>query len=298
MANIMTGFLVHRGTKETFMSLEKAADYKDAVVFITGNGDASKSCIYAQDTYFANLFEFINTVNYVKGVNVEGHLYNAAQGGGYLSFAASDPAITRVQVSETGIQIGLTDTFINKIDTIESNLGSTSASPVKNGNAFERIAHLAEVLDLLTGTGTNSISGQITEAITNLETKFNTVTTELQNKIKDLESKVKELQEEITTEKGDDFNKDFGDDFEHAICSHTDFGNDFNEDFVESSEELSGSDFSDDFTSDFKLNNDKVLGSGFTNDFNTDFNIITYESFNKDFNKDFTSYQEKSDDLV
>lgn len=47
MANIMTGFLVHRGTKETFMSLEKAADYKNAVVFITGDGDASKSCIYA-----------------------------------------------------------------------------------------------------------------------------------------------------------------------------------------------------------------------------------------------------------
>lgn len=296
MANIMTGFLVHRGTKETFMSLEKAADYKDAVVFITGNGDASKSCIYAQDTYFANLFEFINTVNYVKGVNVEGHLYNAAQGGGYLSFAASDPTITRVQVSETGIQIGLTDTFINKIDTIESNLGSTSASPVKNGNAFERIAHLAELLDLLTGTGSNSISGQITEAIANLETKFNTVTTELQNKINDLESKVKELQE-VIIEKGEDFNVDFGDDFEHAVRSSSDFDEDFNEDFVETSEELSGSDFSDDFTSDFKLNNDKVLGSGFTNDFNTDFNIITYESFNKDFNEDFSSNQEKSDSL-
>lgn len=296
MANIMTGFLVHRGTKETFMSLEKAADYKDAVVFITGNGDASKSCIYAQDTYFANLFEFINTVNYVKGVNVEGHLYNAAQGGGYLSFAASDPTITRVQVSETGIQIGLTDTFINKIDTIESNLGSTSASPVKDGNAFERIAHLAGLLDLLTGTGSNSISGQITEAIANLETKFNTVTTELQNKINDLESKVKELQE-VIIEKGEDFNVDFGDDFEHAVRSSSDFDEDFNEDFVETSEELSGSDFSDDFTSDFKLNNDKVLGSGFTNDFNTDFNIITYESFNKDFNEDFSSNQEKSDSL-
>ena len=296
MANIMTGFLVHRGTKETFMSLEKAADYKNAVVFITGDGDASKSCIYAQDTYFANLFEFINTVNYVKGVNVEGHLYNAAQGGGYLSFAASDPTVTSVQVSESKIQIGLTDTFINKIDTIETNLGSTSASANKTGNAFERIAHLAELMDLLTGTGSNSISGQITEAIANVESKFNAVTTELQNKISDLESKVKELQE-VIPEKGEDFNVDFGDDFEHTICATPDFDEDFNEDFVETSEETSGADFSDDFAEDFKLNANKSLGSGFTNDFNTDFNIITYESFNKDFNEDFSSNKEKSDDL-
>ena len=89
----MTGFKVYKGTKETFISSGKAVANTDAIVFITGGDDKSKSCIYAQNTYFANFAEFISALNYVKGVNVGGQSYNAAEGGGYVAFAAKDPDI-------------------------------------------------------------------------------------------------------------------------------------------------------------------------------------------------------------
>ena len=173
----MSGFKVYKGTKETFITSGKAAANADAIVFITGGDDASKSCIYAQGTYFANFSEFIaayiGALNYVKGINVGGQSYNAAAGGGYVAFIAKDNNSTvTVNVTEDGVVIGLHDDFVNKVNNTATDLGGKSDAADKDGSAFARIANLAALVSDLTGGETTSIAGQITAAINALRTEI------------------------------------------------------------------------------------------------------------------------------
>lgn len=168
----MTGFKFFKGTKETFISSGKATANADAIVFITGNGDASKSCIFAQGTYFANIADLLAAVNYVKGISVGGQSYNAAAGGGYVAFEASDPSTVAVNTSKSGVAIGLTTTFVDKVNNTATNLGSKGDAADKDGSAFARIANLAALVSDLTGGSTDSIEGQITAAINALRTEI------------------------------------------------------------------------------------------------------------------------------
>lgn len=168
----MTGFKFFKGTKETFISSGKATANADAIVFITGNGDASKSCIFAQGTYFANIADLLAAINYVKGISVGGQSYNAAAGGGYVAFEASDPSTVAVNTSQSGVAIGLTTTFVDKVNNTATNLGSKGDAADKDGSAFARIANLAALVSDLTGGSTDSIEGQITAAINALRTEI------------------------------------------------------------------------------------------------------------------------------
>lgn len=172
----MTGFKVYKGTKEAFIEAGKAAANANAIVFITGGNDASKSCVYAQGTYFANFTEFIaayiGALNYVKGINVGGQPYNAAVGGGYVAFSAKDPSTIAVNANSNGVEIGLSDNFMARVSNLETNLGSPSATADKDGSAFARIANLAALVSDLTGGSTDSIEGQITAAINGLRTEI------------------------------------------------------------------------------------------------------------------------------
>ena len=115
----MTGFKVYKGTKETFISSGKAAANTDAIVYITGGaGNEKNSCVFAQGVYFADIHEMVKAINFVKGINVGGQSYNAAMGGGYVAFGAKDPATVAVNAGSTGIEIGLTDAFIEKVDDV------------------------------------------------------------------------------------------------------------------------------------------------------------------------------------
>lgn len=172
----MTGFKVFKGTKQAFIESGKDLNYKDAIVFITGGDDKSKSCIYAQETYFANFAEFMSayvaTMNYVKGVNVGGQSYNAAEGGGYVAFVAKDPETIEVNVENGAVEIGLNGDFVEKVDNTASALGSSADSADKDGSAFARIANLAALVSDLTGGSTDSIEGQINTAIDALRTEI------------------------------------------------------------------------------------------------------------------------------
>lgn len=160
-------FVKYSGTKAQFMATSKPTDYKDKVVFI-GNGE----CIFAKGMYFANFAELIAALNYVKGVSVDGKQYNAAQGGGYVAFGATDPATVAVNAGQDGISIGLTSAFINKVNDTATNLGTSADAANKDGSAFARIANLAALVSDLTGGSTDSIEGQITNAINALRTEI------------------------------------------------------------------------------------------------------------------------------
>lgn len=168
----MTGFKVYKGTKQAFIESGKAAANIDSIVFITGGSDAKGSCIYAQGVYFANFAEFLAAINYVKGVNVGGQSYNAVQGGGYIAFGSKDPATVAVNAGENGIEIGLSDAFVNKVNNTATALGTAADAANKDGSAFARIANLAALVSDLTGGSTDSIEGQITAAINALRTEI------------------------------------------------------------------------------------------------------------------------------
>lgn len=169
----MSGFKVYKGTKETFISSGKAEANANAIVFITGGtGNEKNSCIFAQGTYFASITEMMKAINFVKGISVGGQTYNAAANGGYVAFGATDPSIVAVNADSNGIEIGLTNDFVTKVNDTATNLGSKTDPASSTGSAFARIANLAALVSDLTGGSTDSIEGQITNAIDALRTEI------------------------------------------------------------------------------------------------------------------------------
>lgn len=181
MANKM--FVHYSKTKAEFMAAGLATTYNNSIVFIKGDANGDGSCIYTHGQYFANFKEFISAymaaLNYVKGVNIKGTNYNAAAGGGYVAFAASDPSTVEVNADNNGITIGLTPEFINTVNNTATLAGSTSTAlgtkddeANENGSAFARIANLASLVSELTGGETTSIAGQITAAVNDLRAEI------------------------------------------------------------------------------------------------------------------------------
>lgn len=161
-------FVHYNGTVEDFKKLSNLSDYNNKIVFIKGGNNGKGAAIYTHGSYFANFAEFLAAVNFVKGVNVNGQNYNAAVGGGYLAFNASDPATVAVNASQNGISIGLTKTFVDRVGAVETladntsdALGAKGDTANAGGSAFARIAKLAEDLAALTGKGSGSVSDQI-----------------------------------------------------------------------------------------------------------------------------------------
>lgn len=169
-------FVHYNGTVENFKKLSNLSDYNNKIVFIKGGNNGKGAAIYTHGSYFANFAEFLAAVNFVKGVNVNGQNYNAAVGGGYLAFNASDPATVAVIAGQNGISIGLTKDFVDRVSAVETLAGNTSTAlgakgdaANADGSAFARIAQLAAAVAGLQGTGTGSVSDQITAAVNALK---------------------------------------------------------------------------------------------------------------------------------
>ena len=156
-------FVHYSKTKAEFISAGLATTYNDSIVFIKGDANGNGSCIYTHGQYFANFSEFLAAINYVKGITVGGQSYNAAAGGGYVAFEASDPSTVAVNTSQSGVSIGLTEAFVKKVNDTATNLGSKGDAASADGSAFARIANLAARLGELTGEegGGQSIAAQI-----------------------------------------------------------------------------------------------------------------------------------------
>lgn len=169
----MTKFFVHYSkTKAEFIAAGLPATYTNNIVFIKGDANGNGSCIYTHGTYFANFAEFLAAINYVKGISVGGQQYNAALGGGYVAFGAKDPSTVAVNVGQNGVEIGLTDAFVNKVNSTSTDLGTKDDAANSSGSAFARIANLAKLVSDLTGGSVDSIEGQITNAINALRTEI------------------------------------------------------------------------------------------------------------------------------
>lgn len=124
-------FVNYSKTKAEFISAGLPATYNDSIVFIKGDANGNGACIYTHGNYFANFTELLSVVNYVKGINVGGTSYNAAAGGGYVAFGAKDPATVSVNAGSNGIEIGLTDTFIQSVDAVIELAGNINKDYLK-----------------------------------------------------------------------------------------------------------------------------------------------------------------------
>ena len=163
MANTTKMFVHYNGTKTAFIndSNNLPAKYTNSIVFIKGDANGVGSCIYTHGSYFANFVEFLAAVNYVKGVKVGNSEYIASQGGGYIPFAADGTATVALNVNNGTITVGLTEAFVSRVGSLETDLGSKNDAANAAGSAFARIAKLAEDLTALTGEGSGSVSDQI-----------------------------------------------------------------------------------------------------------------------------------------
>lgn len=64
---------------------------------------------------------------------------------------------------------GTVDVISNKVDKLRQDLGNMEDSPNQEGNAFERINYLVEIIIQLTGENEGSIAWQIKEAVSDLK---------------------------------------------------------------------------------------------------------------------------------
>lgn len=157
-------FVHYNGTKAEFISSGKAADYVNKIVFIKGGENGTGACIYTHGEYYGNLEEALASLKYFSKVSVGGIEAEAAGPNGVLAFAATDPASVAVNVNSKGINIGLTDAFVNKVNNTANALGAATDNANSSGSAYARIAQLQADIQSLTG-GNGSISEQINNAI-------------------------------------------------------------------------------------------------------------------------------------
>ena len=174
-------FIKYSGTKDQFIAAGYPATYEDKIVFIKGGTNGTGECIYTRGMYFANFNELITAyvagMNFLKGVTVDGTSYNAAVGGGYVAFEATDPATVGVNVNQGKITIGLTTAFLNNI----TNLG-TEITNIKNNYATTSAMNTAigDAKTELKGTDGDTLNSETIKGAKKFaENVGNTVTTNL-----------------------------------------------------------------------------------------------------------------------
>lgn len=170
-------FIKYSGTKEQFIAAGYPAKHEDKIVFIKGGTNGTGECIYTRGMYFANFNELITAyvagMNFLKGVTVDGTSYNAAAGGGYVAFEATDPATVGVSVNQGKITIGLTTTFLNnitnlgtEITNIKRDYATTSAMNTAIGNAKTELKGGTSDTDTsATIAGAKKYADKVTEAL-------------------------------------------------------------------------------------------------------------------------------------
>ena len=205
-------FVYYNKTKAEFIAANLPDTYTNHIVFIKGDANGNGSCIYTHGMYFANFAEFLSAINYVKGVKVGTDTYNAAVGGGYVAFEAVDPSTLTLDVSNGKLQFGLTTDFVNKVNNTATTLGTKDDAADKDGSVFARIANLAALVSDLTGGSTDSIEGQINNAISDLRAEItgdlsdatDAKTIEaINDELNDIATRVGNLETDVTTIKND-----------------------------------------------------------------------------------------------
>lgn len=127
-------FKEFNGGKTAFEAAGHHETYENNVVVLKGDSAKGEApCIYTRGMYFPDAAALIAALAFVKGINVAGTNYNAAEGGGYVKFEAADPA-TVVYVENNGIKIGLAAAFVEAHNQVISDVAAIKADYLKNAD--------------------------------------------------------------------------------------------------------------------------------------------------------------------
>lgn len=125
------------GDKAAFKNGGYETTLANNIVFIKDEANnGAGACIFTRGMYFADFQSLISALAFVKGINVGGTNYNAAQGGGYVKFEAADPA-TVVYVDNNGVKIGLSETFVEAHDAVIADVATIKADYLKASDKQE-----------------------------------------------------------------------------------------------------------------------------------------------------------------
>lgn len=161
------------GNKTAFKNGGYETTLANNIVFIKDEANnGAGACIFTRGMYFGNFAELVAALAFVKGINVAGTNYNAAQGGGYVKFEAADPA-TVVYVENNGIKIGLAEAFVEAHDLVISDVAAIKADYLKNADkealqksindkdaAMKQYVD-AEIAKVATSEAFNALSGRV-----------------------------------------------------------------------------------------------------------------------------------------
>lgn len=125
------------GDKAAFKNGGYETTLANNIVFIMDeSNNGAGACIFTRGMYFADMQSLIASLAFVKGINVGGTNYNAAQGGGYVKFEAADPA-TVVYVESNGVKIGLSEDFVSAHNQVISDVAAIKADYLKASDKQE-----------------------------------------------------------------------------------------------------------------------------------------------------------------
>lgn len=166
-------FKEFNGGKTAFEAAGHHETYANNVVVLKGDSAKGEApCIYTRGMYFPDAAALIAALAFVKGINVAGTNYNAAEGGGYVKFEAADPA-TVVYVENNGIKIGLSAAFVEAHNQVISDVAAIKADYLKASDkqALEKSINDkdaamkqyvdAEIAKVATSEAFNALTGRV-----------------------------------------------------------------------------------------------------------------------------------------
>lgn len=173
MATLPKFFKEFNGGKTAFEAAGHHNTYANNVVILKGDSAKGEApCIFTRGMYFPNAESLIAALAFVKGVQIDGKNYNAANGGGYLKFTPADPA-TVVYVENDGVKIGLSSTFVEahnqviadmatvKGDYLKASDKQTLEKSISDGDAAMKDYVDAEIAKVATSEAFNALTGRV-----------------------------------------------------------------------------------------------------------------------------------------
>lgn len=178
-------FLTYNGTIEQFKNATKEGKsyeeyYENSIVFISGDGDKNGEGIYTHGQYFGSVNELtaqLGNLKYFSKISVNGTPAEATGADSTLAFTSIDPAALELEVSTTGISIGLTETFKQSVADNTNNISNINERLTElDGIDVDHEDRIANLETLLKGgaEGDDSVPIQIANALNEAKSYTNT----------------------------------------------------------------------------------------------------------------------------
>lgn len=182
-------FVHYSGTVAAFKAAGYESTYNNHIVFIKGGEDGTGSAVYTHGNYYgdyesaiAALNERVDNLKYFSKISDGATSAAVTSADGTITIKGDDTNTITTLIDPTGIKIGLSKDFTDKVDTtlpgqinaVANKLGEKTAGAAtgEDATAFGRIKNLETIVAGLTGAEggeVESVDAKITKAIQALD---------------------------------------------------------------------------------------------------------------------------------